>query len=62
MRIFETLYFKEVIVLTDCIEKDIYDLNGNYTFTLVIGTDQDGIEQSIPTDIEITFNELNLHT
>ncbi len=62
MRIFETLYFKEVIVLTDCIEKDIYDLKGNYTFTLVIGTDQDGIEQSIPTDIEITFNELNLHT
>ena len=61
MRIFETIYTKEIIVLTDCIEKDVHDTKGNYQFTLVIGTDEYGIEQKIPTDIEITFNQLNLH-
>ena len=61
MRIFETIYTKEIIVLTDCVEKDIHDKKGNYMFTLVIGTDLDGNEQKIPTDIEITFNQLNLH-
>ena len=62
MRIFETLFDKEVIVLTDCKEHDVYDTKGNYMFTLVIGTDEYGVEQKVPTDIEITFNELNLHT
>ena len=28
-------------------------------FTLVIGIDQEGKEQSIPTDIEVTFPNLN---
>lgn len=62
MRIFETIYTKEIIVLTDCIEKDVHDTKGNYQFTLVIGTDEYGIEQKVPTDIEITFNQLNLDT
>ncbi len=61
MRIFETIYTKEIIVLTDCVDKDIHDKKGNYMFTLVMGTDKYGIEQKIPTDIEITFNQLNLH-
>lgn len=61
MRIFETLFDKEVIVLTDCKEKDVYDTKGNYQFTLVIGTDLNGNEQKIPKDIEIKFNQLNLH-
>jgi len=61
MRIFETIYTKEIIVLTDCVEKDVHDTKGNYQFTLVIGTDEYGIEQKVPTDIEITFNQLNLH-
>ena len=61
MRIFETLLDKEIIVLTDCVEKDIHDTKGNYQFTLVIGTDEYGIEQKVPKDIEITFNQLNLH-
>lgn len=62
MRIFETIYTKEIIVLTDCLEKDVHDTKGNYQFTLVMGTDLNGILQQIPTDIEITFNQLNLHT
>ena len=61
MRIFETTYTKEIIVLSDCVEKDIHDTKGDYQFTLVIGTDQDGNEQKIPKNIEITFNEINLH-
>jgi hypothetical protein len=61
MRIFETIYTKEIIVLSDCVEKDIHDTKGNYQFTLVIGTDQDGNEQKTPKNIEITFNEINLH-
>lgn len=59
MRIFETLIFKEIIILTECKEKDIIDSKGNYMFSLVTGIDQDGKEQSIPTDIEVTFPNLN---
>jgi len=61
MRIFETTYTNEIIILTECIEKDVNDTKGNYQFTLVIGTDLNGNEQKIPKDIEITFNQLNLH-
>ena len=60
MRIFQTHFFNEIIVLTDCTEEDIYDTNGAYTFTLVVGKDEDGNDQKIPKDIEVTFNELNL--
>lgn len=59
MRIFETLIFKETIILTECKERDINDTKGNYMFTLVIGIDLEGKEQSIPADIEVTFPILN---
>lgn len=60
MRIFQTLCFDDIIVLTGCTEEDIYDRNGAYMFTLVVGKNEDGNEQKIPKDIEVTFNELNL--
>ena len=53
-------FTKEIIVLFNCYEKDVHDTKGNYSFTLVVGKDKDGIEHQFPTSIEITFNEINL--
>mgnify|MGYP001168196018 CR=1 FL=1 len=60
MRIFEMGFTEEIIVLFDCHEKDVHDTKGNYSFTLVVGKDKNGIEHQFPTSIEITFNEINL--
>jgi|9_EtaG_2_1085328.scaffolds.fasta_scaffold21359_4 hypothetical protein len=46
--------YGSLIELTNCSETDIYDQNGNYTFTIVSGTDQNGVKTSAPTTIEVT--------
>lgn len=55
----DTRYFKQhfsdgLLILTKCKEKRIYDRDGSYTFTIVLGYDSNNVEQQALLDNEVT--------
>ena len=59
IRIFQGTLLEEPLALTECIEIKIFDENGMYWFTNVIGIDPNGVKASAPTINEVTFNNIN---